>query len=137
MKDTASPTGPAHCQEQGNISVVVIGRNEGRNLIRCLASIAALDQSVAPLEVIYVDSGSTDDSVTLAEQHGARAIAMHPERPTAALGRNAGWRAAHGEFVLFLDGDTELAPHFLSRALALFAEPAIAAVWGHRREVHP
>jgi cellulose synthase/poly-beta-1,6-N-acetylglucosamine synthase-like glycosyltransferase len=53
------------------------------------------------------------------------------------VGRNAGWRVARGEFVLFLDGDTVLHPDFVARALAEMTDPAVAVVWGHRREMAP
>jgi glycosyltransferase involved in cell wall biosynthesis len=61
-------------------------------------------------------------------------IAVQPTRPTAALGRNAGWRAASADFVLFLDGDTILHPDFVKEALRHF-DAATAIVWGHRREI--
>ena len=96
-----------------------------------------LDQNRFSLELIYVDSGSTDNSLALAESLGAQVIALHPDRPTAALGRNAGWRAARGEIMLFLDGDTELDPRFIAAALPSFADPRTAVVWGHRREKQP
>lgn len=119
------------------ISVVVIGRNEGAALLACLESVR-LARGVDAREVIYVDSASTDDSPEAARQMGAQVTVVHPERPTAALGRNAGWRQASSEFVLFLDGDTVLHPDFAHVALAtLSANPEIAAVWGHRREIHP
>ena len=114
------------------LSVVVIGRNEGERLARCLESLQSLDA-----EVIYVDSASTDGSAERAAALGARVIVVRPERPCAAVGRNAGWRAAHGEFVLFLDGDTVLHPDFVPRALAEFDDPDVAVVWGHRRESRP
>ncbi len=122
-------------------SVVVIGRNEGQRLVRCLKSIAAIgDGSSASLscEVIYVDSASSDGSPERAAAMGARVIALDAPRPTAALGRNAGWQQATAEFVLFLDGDTILDPQFPARAFAsMLADQTIAAVWGHRRELHP
>jgi cellulose synthase/poly-beta-1,6-N-acetylglucosamine synthase-like glycosyltransferase len=62
---------------------------------------------------------------------------LTPERPTAALGRNAGWQAARGEIVFFLDGDTVVAPGFLAAGLREFSEATVAVVWGHRREMHP
>jgi len=75
--------------------------------------------------------------VRLATEAGAQVFEIDSPSPTAALGRNTGWRAACGEFILFLDGDTILHPGFLRRALdAIAAEPMIAAVWGHRREIH-
>ena len=61
---------------------------------------------------------------------------VHSPSPTAALGRNTGWRKARGEFVLFLDGDTVLNRSFLLSALtAIQDHPSVAAVWGHRREI--
>jgi cellulose synthase/poly-beta-1,6-N-acetylglucosamine synthase-like glycosyltransferase len=63
---------------------------------------------------------------------------VHPERPTAAIGRNAGWRRATADFVLFLDGDTVLHPDFPRAAFdAMNTDPRICAVWGHRREIRP
>ena len=119
------------------ISVVVIGRNEGERLRRCLQSVFEMDHDGFDIEVIYADSGSMDKSVELAESMGAKTIVLHPERPSAALGRNAGWRAATGAIVLFLDGDTILHPRFVTDSLADFSDPEIAVVWGHRRELYP
>ena len=61
-------------------------------------------------------------------------LVLRSARPTAAAGRNAGWRAASGDFVFFLDGDTLLAPGFVCEALRSFADDSVAVVWGHRRE---
>lgn len=120
------------------ISIVVIGRNEGQRLLRCLESIRSIRNIGGNLEVIYVDSCSTDDSRELAANCGARVIALECPRPTAAMGRNAGWRNAKADLVLFLDGDTILHPDFPSIARqAIHDDPQIAAVWGHRREIHP
>jgi len=118
------------------ISVVVIGRNEGQRLSRCLQSIAQMQHPSFDIEVIYVDSGSEDGSTTLAQESGAKVIALQPDRPSAALGRNAGWRAARGATILFLDGDTILHPAFVTASLPDLTGN-IAVVWGHRREIHP
>jgi glycosyltransferase involved in cell wall biosynthesis len=118
-------------------SVVVIGRNEGPRLARCLESIRQV-RGVDVTEVIYVDSDSADGSPELAVHYGAAVVAIHPERPTAAIGRNAGWRRAASDLILFLDGDTVLHPEFPEAACdALLQNPSVAAVWGHRREIHP
>ncbi len=119
------------------VSVVIIGRNEGERLRRCLQSVWAMQQDGFELEVVYVDSGSVDSSLSLAEEQGARIIALHPLRPTAALGRNAGWRAAKGSIILFLDGDTILHPRFVVDSLPEFNQAEIAVLWGQRREIHP
>ncbi|MBX7219098.1 MAG: glycosyltransferase [Blastocatellia bacterium] len=127
----------AQNQTEPVLSVVVIGRNEGARLVRCLESVRAMNSPGGPVEIIYVDSDSTDQSPSRAEELGARVLVVHPERPTAALGRNAGWRAARAEFVLFLDGDTILDPDFVGQAMKEFADPKVAVVWGTRREIHP
>ena len=48
------------------VSVVIIGRNEGPRLSRCLASVRAADAQAFTLEILYVDSASSDDSVARA-----------------------------------------------------------------------
>jgi glycosyltransferase involved in cell wall biosynthesis len=119
------------------ISVVIIGRNEGDRLARCLESVRRM-RGIDCFEIIYVDSASKDGSPELAASYGAEVIVVNPERPTAALGRNAGWRLAKAEFVLFLDGDTVLHPDFVKAALdPMMQDPSVVAVWGHRREIHP
>lgn len=120
-----------------DISVVVIGRNEGPRLARCLASVQAADWQGLRRELIYVDSASTDDSTALAARLGARVLELGAARPCAAAARNIGWRAARGALVLFLDGDTVLHPQFVTRAAAVLADPSVVAVWGHRRESRP
>jgi GT2 family glycosyltransferase len=121
------------------LGAVVIGRNEGDRLGRCLTSLSG---RVAHL--VYVDSGSTDGSVALAAQMGADVVALDSEQPfTAARGRNAGlgrMRAARPtlELVQFVDGDCEVVPTWLERATqAIVADPSIAVVCGRRRERYP
>ena len=117
-----------------SVSSVVIGRNEGPRLGLCLDSVEAMDREGFALDVIYVDSNSVDGSAELAEARGAQVVSLVLDRPTAAAGRNAGWRISRGEIVLFLDGDTVLHPSFVEDSLAAFKDPAVAIVWGHRRE---
>jgi glycosyltransferase involved in cell wall biosynthesis len=122
-----------------SISVVIIGRNEGQRLARCFESVLRIPGFHANgTELIYVDSASKDGSPELAARYGARVIVLDAQRTTAAMGRNAGWRAARGEYILFLDGDTILHPSFVRVAFApMRDDPSIVAVWGHRREIHP
>ncbi len=119
------------------LSVVVIGRNEGERLRRCLVSIRDRNPIEGNVEVIYVDSNSSDGSPALAAALGARVIELNAARPSAALARNAGWRAASAPWILFLDGDTILHPAFPRLALHHAGDPTVAAVWGHRREIAP
>jgi len=121
-----------------DVSVVVIGRNEGERLRRCLQSVRQAQWGPLRWELIYVDSHSSDGSEAAAQRAGASVLTLGDAPPCAAAGRNIGWRAARGALVLFLDGDTLLEPGFVPQALrSLQAQPQVVAVWGHRRELDP
>lgn len=120
-----------------DVSVVVIGRNEGSRLERCLISVRQADWRQARHELIYVDSQSTDSSVTTAQAIGAQVLVLEDASPCASKARNLGWQAAVGQYVLFLDGDTELHPDFVSHALSTLKDSTLCAAWGHRRESRP
>ena len=120
------------------LSIVIIGRNEGQRLTRCLQSVNLARGGEGTTELIYVDSASTDGSPQVAAGFGAQVIVLHGGIQTAARARNAGWQRASAPYILFLDGDTLLHPQFIQTASkALESDPSIAAVWGHRRELHP
>jgi glycosyltransferase involved in cell wall biosynthesis len=119
------------------LSVVIIGRNEGERLGRCIQSAKGIT-GWAPAEILYVDSGSTDGSCDLAARLGATVLSLSPGAFTAARARNLGWRHATGDLILFLDGDTILNEDFPLAALTeLQKNPMNAAAWGHRREIFP
>lgn len=119
--------------------VVVIGRNEGERLRRCLESLGT-----DTARVVYVDSGSTDGSVELARRLGAAVVELDLGRPfTAARARNAGFArlvelAPELEYAQFVDGDCEVVPGWLEVSVAFLTDhPDVAAVCGRRRERHP
>ena len=122
------------------VGVVVIGRNEGERLQRCLESLAALNRVV-----VYVDSGSTDGSVNLAIASGAAVLALDLGRPfTAARARNAGFAeltslAGDGlRYVQFVDGDCEVMPSWLETASTFLDQHNdVACVCGRLRERYP
>ena len=122
------------------VGVVVIGRNEGERLKRCLRSL--LDQGAGP--IVYVDSGSVDDSVAFSRSLGVHVVNLDTSIPfTMARGRNAGFQELSRCFpalrwVQFVDGDCEVRPDWIARARAVIeARPEVAAVCGRRRERHP
>lgn len=121
------------------VGVVAIGRNEGERLRRCLAAVRR-----CTAKAVYVDSGSSDDSVALARSLGVEVVELDTAIPfTAARARNAGFRrlleiAPDIRYVQFVDGDCELLPEWLPGALAfLQARPSVALVSGRRRERYP
>ncbi len=117
---------------------VVIGRNEGERLKRCLQALSSADY------VVYVDSGSTDGSVDWAKSHGADVVGLEMAVPfTAARARNAGFarlreRAPDLRYVQFVDGDCELLASWPERAITfLDQDRSVAAVCGRTREREP
>jgi GT2 family glycosyltransferase len=125
---------------QDSVGVVVIGRNEGERLKRCLRSLLA--QGAGP--IVYVDSGSTDDSVAFSRSLGVHVVNLDTSVPfTMARGRNAGFAELQRLFptlrwVQFVDGDCEVRPDWIATArAALSSSPEVAAVCGRRRERHP
>jgi len=123
----------------GDVGVVIIGRNEGERLRRCLESMPA-----PMVAVVYVDSGSTDGSVRLAREMNATIVELDMSVPfTAARARNTGCRMlreqhASVRFVQFVDADCTLDAGWLDAAAdAMRQDQKLAAVIGHLRERHP
>jgi glycosyltransferase involved in cell wall biosynthesis len=121
-----------------NFGVVVIGRNEGERLQRCLRS------APAGTPVIYVDSGSTDGSGQWAREYGADVVELDASAPfTAARARNAGFRrlkevAPNLLYTQFVDGDCELEKDWPKCAISfLDLHSDVGVVCGRRRERHP
>lgn len=122
-----------------DVGVVAIGRNEGERLRRCLRSaISCTDR------VVYVDSGSDDDSVDFARSIGAEVVDLDTSIPfTAARARNEGisrlidrWEGIG--YVQVLDGDCELREGWVQAARAfLESHPDTGVVCGRRRERRP
>lgn len=125
---------------KADVTAIAIGRNEGDRLMRCLASLLPRVR-----HVVFVDSGSTDGSAERAREMGAEVVALDMSRPfTAARARNAGLErlaaleGAPSEFVQFVDGDCEVDPDWIPKALeALASDPKLAVVAGRRRERFP
>lgn len=118
------------------IGVVIIGVNVQRYIADCIESVHAADYPRTLVEIVYVDGGSTDNTVNIAKAHGARVVLSEDEHPTPSGDRNAGWRGLNAPYILFLDSDTTLDPGFLKRALSEIKNQ-VAAVCGHRQERHP
>jgi GT2 family glycosyltransferase len=124
-------------QTTKKVGVVVIGRNEGERLRLCL-------QSLAGWKMVYVDSGSRDNSVQLAREMGIEAIELDPSRPfTAARGRSEGFqyltRRYDGiSYIQFVDGDCEVAGGWMVKALEILDKKKdVAVVCGRVRERYP
>ena len=123
----------------GMFGVVIIGRNEGERLWRCLQSVSAHSRTT-----VYVDSGSTDNSVEMALAMGVDVVKLDMLIPfTAARARNAGFQRLRSisdglRYVQFVDGDCEVIEGWLGAATEfLDQQPTVALVCGRLRERHP
>ncbi len=121
------------------LAAVVIGRNEGARLIQCLDSLLKF----IPV-IVYVDSGSTDDSLSAAKNLEVETISLDMSIPfTAARARNTG--AAYLlkkypdlDYIQFVDGDCVVQADWPMKSLAfLEGNDEYAVVCGRRRERYP
>lgn len=120
------------------VGIVVIGRNEGERLKRCLRSIPS------GLSIVYVDSGSTDGSYEFAESMGCELISLDMSIPfSAGRARNEGFNLLTSkypflEFIQFIDGDCEFSTGWIETAANHLAKTnQLASVCGQRCEIHP
>jgi glycosyltransferase involved in cell wall biosynthesis len=106
----------AGAQREPALSVIVPCRNAELHLRQQLEALAS-QETFFPWELIIVDNGSTDRSVSIAEQYKHRIplrVVPALERPNQAYARNAGAHAASSEKLIFVDADDEVAPGFLT-----------------------
>ena len=121
------------------VGVVLIGRNEGVRLQRCLDSIP---QTVK--HIVYVDSGSEDDSVEATRSRGIEVVELDRRIPfTAARARNEGVKRLLAlnsslRYVFFVDGDCEIVDGWIEKGFRFIEQrDDIAVVCGWRREKYP
>lgn len=94
------------------VTVVVPTRNNERTIDACLRSVRA--QSYPAIELVVVDNHSDDATARIAGEHADTVLVEGPERSAQ---RNAGIRAANGEWVLWLDSDMVLPPDAVESAV--------------------
>ena len=91
------------------VSVIVPVFNQRRFLPETVACLAA--QSHPSMETIFINDGSTDGSVSFLDELCVDSVrVIHQENCGPSAARNAGLRAARGDFIQFLDDDDQLAP---------------------------
>jgi glycosyltransferase involved in cell wall biosynthesis len=112
---------------RSTISVVIPVKDDADHLRRCLLALS--EQTFAPLEVIVVDNGSTDDSADVALSFGARVL--REDRSGIPAASAAGYDAASADIIARLDADCVAPTDWLARiAETLDWGPTVAAVTG-------
>jgi alpha-1,6-rhamnosyltransferase len=117
------------------VSVVTAAYNAAEYIGEALESILAQDWE--PYEVIVVDDGSTDDTAQIVRSF-ERVRYLHQANAGAAAARNAGARAAAGEFVANFDSDDLVPPNRLSLQATYLAEHRdVGCVFGRQEWINP
>lgn len=115
------------------LSIVAIGRNEAYHIDRLGRSVEALKEHLdVPVETIFVDSASTDDSRELAAKYFDSVVELESDAHLcASAGRYVGTLEATQPWVFYVDGDMEIRPDFFPVLADLESiDPAIAGVIG-------
>ncbi len=114
------------------ISVVIPVKDAGPDLQRCLRAIG--DQRVdEDVEVVVVDSGSSDGSVEEARSFGARVHEIPPSEFNHGGTRNLGVSLARGDTIVFTSQDAHAeGPEWLARLTAPLGDPRVAGAYGRQ-----
>lgn len=119
-----------------DISIVVIGLNEGKNLHDTFTAVKTMDYPQEKLELIYVDTGSVDDSVAIARHYTGKVFIETGKWPTSGLARNRGIVEAKYEIIHFIDGDISISKDYLTKAVGKLIQGRADAVTGYFVERH-
>ena len=127
-----APDPAAHTHWPG-VTIVIAARNAAGTVAHCLASVRALDYP--EVEVIVVDDGSTDETVTLARAAGVRVLETGGRCPSVA--RNLGVAHARYDIVAFTDSDCVVTPGWLKALVDVLRRRNAASAGGPQTNVFP
>jgi len=113
-------------------SILIPPKNGAESIGACLAAIYS-QRGVGPLEVLVVDSGSTDATLEIARCYPVRIVQIPPETFHHARTRNYAAGLAKGEVLVFLSQDAIPASDtWLAAFLSSLKEPGVGAVYGRQ-----
>jgi len=124
---------------QAPVSVVIPCYRCAATIVRALNSVSA--QTLPPVEVILVDDGSGDGTLSRLEEvvaghvHGWIRLVALPQNCGAASARNAGWDAATQPYIAFLDADDAWHPRKIELQHAYMAAHPEVTLSGHGYEI--
>ena len=113
-------------------TLLVRAHNEEQHIGRLLEGIR--HQTVQDVELLLVDSGSTDATAAIAARYGARVLHIRPEEFTFGRSLNLGLAAATRELVVIASAHVyPVYPDWLERLLDPFADPQVVLTYGKQR----
>jgi glycosyltransferase involved in cell wall biosynthesis len=121
------------------LSIVIITRNEASNVGRCIESALAIAAELPGTKIMLVDSASSDETIDIAQRYPVNVIQLQPHWSlTPSAGRYLGTLMTSGEYILFLDGDTEVIPEWVLQSLEFLRQHhEVAGTDGTLDEVYP
>jgi rhamnosyltransferase len=115
-----------------NCSIVIRAYNEEKHLGRLLEGLHV--QTVKDVEVVLVDSGSNDSTISIAQSFGIQIVHIPPNEFTFGRSLNLGIQAASREFVVIASAHVyPVYPDWLECLLGSFGDTKVALVYGKQR----
>lgn len=113
-----------------DVTFVIIGKNESKHLARTFKSVLKVTNNI-----IFVDSNSSDNSISIAKKFGIKTILkVSSNYGTAALSRSIGARKVNTKYIQFLDGDETIEYGWIEKAIKKIEKnKKIAAVHGYKK----
>ncbi len=113
-------------------SIVIRAYNEEEHIGRLLTGIG--QQTLCEVEIILVDSGSTDATLAIASRYPVQVVHIQPEEFTFGRSLNWGIAASQGDFIVIASAHVyPVYPDWLERLLAPFADPQVGLTYGKQR----
>lgn len=112
------------------LSIIIPVYNKAEYVARCLNSI--IEQDYTDFEIIIIDDGSTDESASIIKQFTDKRINLiHTVNQGVSAARNRGMAEAKGKYLLFVDSDDYISPHYLNNIMQTSSSCDVDLyVWG-------